>query len=203
VWDGPGETNTLWWQRPAVTDTAGAQRTAEDATGVTWAAEEDEWDQEEEETQEEGAGEGKEGGTGRQVRNWKRNKRRAKARATEKEEKTEDAPEAASGSEEGGKAEPAEGATAGGLPFVPLEPPAASSQGEPGGQSDRTPHGGPQDEAAAPTATGEPLAPEEEEEEEGAGRGGRALRPRNAAGGVIHPPKTSPKQVFRKGGGRM
>jgi hypothetical protein len=30
----------------------------------------------------------------------------------------------------------------------------------------------------------------------------RQLRPRNAAGGVMHPPKPEPDRVFRKGGGR-
>jgi hypothetical protein len=30
----------------------------------------------------------------------------------------------------------------------------------------------------------------------------RSLRPRNAAGSVVYPPKDPPRQVFRKGGGR-
>jgi hypothetical protein len=41
---------------------------------------------------------------------------------------------------------------------------------------------------------------EEEEEEGQAPR--RSLRPRNAAGAVVHPPKTPADRVFRRGGGR-
>lgn len=133
-------------------------------------------------------------------RHTERNRRKRKARAVRKIEAA-----TAAAAAEGQKAgsEVTSGAAPGtlGTQMTPSASPVSDDRVELGGAPlEPTRDGSPEDATppAVPVADKEGI--EEGWDEEPPPK--RQLRPRNAAGAVVTPPKPKPERVFRKGGGR-